>query len=814
MTKDGAYRVQALYTAPNGKQVSYIATITHRSVNAQSECTNYITAKSHGAYATNAIGQSGCLLCIFNGSNDLNNVVDSDPTNYAVTGSVAGVLEWTPIAAFQMNRPIAANGEKNRVGFIIQANSNLLDLSALSLFSIKLYNGGTLVSETTTNDKTSVNLGLLGFDKSKMCLSVETDKTFDHIELWRKGIADVLTSIRIYNLFQEPVSCVQSSGEDQCMELLTNLKDNLQIDYPNTSLGEGLATVGGSISGLDYIIDGKTDTGATLGSVLSASGTKIGLKFNKQGANQTVGLIFKTKGGLADLNLANGGTLEVYNGDQRVANVTNVEILNVSALVNGDCYYYIEVLSPQEFDGIIYTTGGVKILDSTQICGVYIRPDSDGDGIPDCADDDEGNGNNSLTPDGDDFHTCYGNPLEIPVKTDGKIKEVYVYAYDSRKQENIPCKAQLHGAVLVIPAKALPVGEYELNIYSEDKFLCGSGDIMAYIHPTQTTWRTNAKSTDWNEWDNWTEGSPWACTNVVIPANASKYPELKAGEKNECKNIHFESGAEVVGLSHLQIGDKVFVDLNLQGGSYYLLSAPLKEMVTGDMFIAPNAIWGKEKYFDLLTADNYKESRNRPIVYQHFWNSTATEDKLTGSDDVGTATWSQDFNSVNTKYELGQGFLLRAGAPSDRNGYTFHFPKNHSTYSYFNSDGTFTGKKADIARNGSQIGQLALAGNGEVTLKNKTPGKTFLLGNPYMAHINVAKLMAENPAIKEVRVCRTRKYNPTAPIEGQTVSSRDDNTLLVAPMEACFIIVDNEATTLNVKLTEGMLMQKRTQSKN
>ncbi|MDE7436930.1 MAG: hypothetical protein K2M93_00445 [Muribaculaceae bacterium] len=810
MTKDGAYRVQALYTAPDGRQVSQVATITHLSVDTPSGCNTYITASSHGAHATNALGTDVCVLCLFNGNNDLNNVVDNNPNNYATSGSVASVLEWSPVAAFQMTKPVESRGEKTRVGFIIQSNSYLLDLSALSLFTIKLYNGETLISENTTDDKTSIKLGLIGYDQSKMRLSVETDKTFDRIELWRKGVADVATSIRIYNIFQEPVGCEQSFIGGGCMEIMTNVKDNLVIDYPNTILGAGVLTVGTSFTDLDYIIDGDHETGALLGNIASVGGTTVALKFNKQKGNQSIGMIFSGLKGLADVNLADVGVLKVYCGDKEVASSVDVDVLGVDALGMGD-YTFIEVMPEEDFDRITFTTAGVSLLSTTKICGVYYRPDSDGDGIPDCADNDDDDPK-SLEPQGDDFHTCYGNPLTIPVTTNGEITDVYVYAYDSRINDNVKCKGKVSGGLLTIPAKALPVGKYLLFIYSEDEYLCS--DITAIIHPVKTTWKTNAQSIDWNEWDNWSDGSPWSCTDVIIPSNANIYPELQADEKNYCKNIHFEPGAEVVGLSHLNIGQKAFVDLALQGGSYYLLSAPLKEMVTGDMFISPNVSWSSDKYFEFLTASNYKESRNRPIVYQYFWNGTAIEnDKDLNGEDVGTAQWSKDFNSVSTRYELGQGFLLRAGATSDRNGYTFRFPKNHTSYSYYSSDGTFTGVTENIVRNTSLTGSLALTGNATVQLKNKAASNVFLMGNPYMTHINVSELVKANSAIKEIRVSKTRTYNLNRPIEEQTVSSTDDNTLLVAPMEAFFVIANNEATTLDVTLTEGMLTQKRSKTK-
>mgnify|MGYP000777394956 FL=1 len=47
LMKDGAYRVQALYTASDGRQVSHIGTIYHLTATPVSGCNNYITAVSY-----------------------------------------------------------------------------------------------------------------------------------------------------------------------------------------------------------------------------------------------------------------------------------------------------------------------------------------------------------------------------------------------------------------------------------------------------------------------------------------------------------------------------------------------------------------------------------------------------------------------------------------------------------------------------------------------------------------------------------------------------------------------------------------------
>lgn len=784
LSKDGSYRVQALYTAKDGRQVSHIATVYHKSETESTDCNKYITASTHGAYATEALGWSGCLLCLFNSSNNLNNVVDDNTNNYATVNQLASVATWSPLAAIKLNKSIVP-AKKVRTGFVVQASTQLLNLSALSIYKIRLYKGSTMVSEETTDGTSSVSLSLIGSDNSKVRLSVNTDKEFDRIELWRKGVADVLTSLKIYNVFYESTACDESAEAGGCMELMTNLKDGLELDYENTKISAGLLTAGSSFSDIDYILDGSSTTGAKLTNILSASGTTISLKFNKQTANQSVGIILSTPSGLASVKLSEIGVLKAYNNGTEVASSADFDLLSVN-LISHKGYTYMEVTPTKEFDRIDFTTGGVNLLSSSKLCGVYIRPDSDGDGIPDCADNDSDS--DGLTIANETFHTCYGSELNIPVTQSGDISSVSIYCYNQDKGTDITCKGTIANNVLTIAAKAMPVGQYLLYIYSADGDKLLAYDVAATVHPTETTWKTNASSTDWNTWANWSAGSPWKCTNVTLPSNATKYPELTSAASNYCKNIHFESGAEIVGQTYLNIAEYAFVDKNIQGGKEYLLSTPLQSMFTGDWFISPDANWGKANYFTLLTADNYKEVRNKPVVYQYFWSGSASEyDNSFNESDKGQDEWSTDFNAVNTKYTLGQGFKLRAGSTSDRNSYTFRFPKTHATYHYYRSNGTATSHSHTISR-GEGTGKLAVTSLPcTVTLTRRVAGMKFLLGNPCMAHINVAKLKEGN----------------------SNISSVVTSSSLIAPMEAVFVEAASDATSLEVKITEEMTTQKK-----
>ena len=812
LMKDGAYRVQALYTASDGRQVSHIGTIYHLTATPVSGCNNYITARSHGAYPTEALGSKICLLCLFNGTNKLSNVVDSNDDNYATAFQIASILGEKPVAAFQWNEVIEpAKGEKLRTGFIVQANSKLLDLTALTHYKIRLYHGNQLVSEDPAVDKSNIKLGLLGFNQDKIQLSVETERPFDRIELWDKGVAGVLPSIRLHNIFYEPVSCHNADGAGGCMELMTNLKDNLQVDYKGTKIG-GLLVVGKSLTDLDLIYDGSTRTGTEMNNLLGlANGTDISLTFDTKKANQTIGIILKGADGLLNAGLLKGAKLTVYKDDTKLTHELNMDLLGANALSEGG-YHYIEVTPDKDFNRIVFHTGTVLDANltllgkSTLFCGVYLRPDKDSDGIPDCADTETVTSQITFE---NDTHACVGNDLQIKVeKAPADLPRVHVYCWNEDLKTEYNREATLANNTMTLAAEAhLPVGRYLLYVYSEEGKLL-TADLKATIHPLVSTWKQQPQSTNWNIWENWEEGSPWACTNVILPSEATTYPQLT--EEAHCSNIHFEHGAELLGAEFLHYV-KASVDLNLQGGRTYLLSAPLQGMVTGDFFLAPGAQWNRNKYFTPLDKDNYPESRNKPIVYQHVWNCEALEyDDKGQSTDVGKkGGWSADFNSVDTHYTPGQGFLVRAGGPTDHNRYTFRFPKEYTEYHYYDSKGNLRTQTATVTRGKQSTSLFTPNTLRTVTLHNtKQASATFVMGNPFMSHLRVADLLNNNHGIKAIRVVKNGIFDPTKDVESQTEEYTQGTTRLIKPMEGFFVIAKQASKELTVQLTSAMLTQK------
>ena len=94
-----------------------------------------------------------------------------------------------------------------------------------------------------------------------------------------------------------------------------------------------------------------------------------------------------------------------------------------------------------------------------------------------------------------------------------------------------------------------------------------------------------------------------------------------------------------------------------------MLSAPLKNMVSGDMFIpaSMNGNQGTAPYFTQLNAANSLENRFGPRVYQRLWNVNAPGKKFVNSvlTHVNVApdatNWTTPFNSLSYAYKSGEG---------------------------------------------------------------------------------------------------------------------------------------------------------------
>lgn len=892
MDVDGDYTVKATLTMPDEKVYTQQATIT-RITEASSNCNTLIT-NDIADIGTVKEGY-GCLICI--GGDDGENaehIIDGHEDTYATVDLPlqVGFVEVTPVVAVTLKGEKTINAEKKqvRVGFTVQYTSQFLSLNALKFFYIRLYNDGEKVEEGVPGENNTVSLDLINGASDKVRVSIVTEKEFDHIELWYAGVLGVSlgTQYRIYNAFYEPDTdeCRSYDPSEICMEKI-NWRSGASIWYEKTGftgIGGGdvsLANVIGLIRNMGNLLD--SDPGNTMEIVKVAEvagGVSVGIKFREPitvpaGGKRQFGFIYKRPTGVADVDLLSSMQVNVYNKELIALTQESMgfEFLNLNLIGYGD-KVHLEATVDATHSSRDIQVGGVEFiysglvdaLTNFQVYGTYTRLDANGNDIPDCI---EKPTNPPLEVTTNLAHYCgikeeETQKVTFTVTGDDNISSLYceVYAYDREAPTGYGKKEEYSNEHKLDQKKTftldLPRGDYYFRFKRNEADTEYTGGVLSVaIHPDETTWNPHDGSTNWNDWGNWTNGTPWECTNVIIPTDRPQpeqsslstdpepldaYPVLTDVENgNYCNYIHFEPHTEVVNTHKLKY-KKAWVELALEPNRYYLLSMPLKGMVSGDMFIPEDQQYPSR--FTDLTYDESKrqgtlpEDRVTPTIYQRLWEMTIWDRPLNGDRDLispAALSWTRPYNFLGVTYRLDEasdpkGFSLWVdpGKPSDTeassatSSYTFRFPKEHELYHYYDEEGNIRdGKTEAVVREPEEMGRFIYEKNdptsGEllppfpltVTLTNRYYASTeFLMGNPFMAHVDLRAFMEENTHIASLRVYKDDNYVAlTRDESGQLISADPSVSLLMEPMRSLFVVKDAEAggNTCEVRFTEAML---------
>lgn len=841
MNLNGDYTVEAVYTAVDGQVTVHTATIT-REASVTEGCNILLTEEKHEAQVANSVkgNTSGCLLCLegYPKGQNMANLTDGSLSTYVTYVGGVNLAQNIPVTSIYLNntteiKTVLQQGKKVRVGFIVQAETGLLDVDALRFFRIRLFRNNQEVDDGVTEENATVDASLVGESgNSMMRLSIVTDQQFDQIELWTSGVVSLnLNRLRLYSAFyeQENSACESVGIGEACMEMMTPINSNASINYAKTSIDAPLLEVLGGIKGLEYIIDDDMETAALEGDVAKVlQKTTIAIKFNPIQGGQQLGFVLDGTGSILNLELVKANWyLSVYNSGTLVASTeNNIDLLDLDLLSHGD-KSFLEITPKTTVDEIrIEFRSLIDALTSVKLCGLYIRPDENGNGIPDCSEDGDepvslgfrytGESSN-ICEDGSGYGTVkvYIENIDPSAENAKQPGDFITVSYSSFSED---FKIE-HTAEVEIKSSTGGEMYFEIRLpVDEHLFVEGTSSATVRVYPLQTEW-TGKVDNQWNSWGNWTEGAPWTCTNVIIPSSAPNYPKLEKNAENHCAGIHFEPGGEVVNTHYLDY-DLAWVDMELAGGRYYMLSAPLKDMYTGDIFISKDSQWGEANYFFEMDEESYIEYRITPRIYQRLWSSIAIGVTLNNGDTnvtPGETFWTAPFNAVNTRFEMGQGFSVKAEGPSSNR---FYFPKMHKIYNYFYSTGNSTGKSDRVNRTGNGYrfiyeGAESKEGTWQVTLKNTeghNNGKTstFLLGNPFMAHVNIQKFLKRNESVLtgEVKVYDGNTLNSEIRVDDELVSYSNSNYTHIAPMQSVFVTATNaDAASVTVTFTADMLEQ-------
>lgn len=840
MTVNGDYVVKAVYTREE-KETSWSYAVIHRNKKeAVAGCNTMMinTSANQGQYTVVESSGSQGGISLFNKINNRQNLVDGDYTNYAEATNVLSLIQFGSLAGVHSSQDIAPQGGKTRVGFVMQTNNQLLGADVLKFFFIRLYKDGEEVFSGLTAENDAVGVGLVGNDGSKLRFYVETDRTFDQVELWTAGLLNVnLNTFRLYYAFYEPVTCEEYAGTSEaCMEMITAQKHGATINYAETK-SSSVASVGATTNNLSYVIDNSQQTAASIVAGVSLiSRSTVAVKFNSIRGGQPLGAILRTPGYVLNASVLQNVTIAAYNGGQAVASESTSSGLASIEVISDAGLAYMEVTPLQDYNEVrISFPSLADALETVWLSGFYIRPDANGNGIPDCAEELEVQGEIDIVYRGITEHVCVDETTylgNVRISVDAKPELLgteltftcYPYNGNGQKIEQEAALQQDNNGYFF--ELSLPVGDYSISGLST------YNGLRAQVHPLKTTWKRNASDTDWNNWNNWTDGSPWGCTNVVIPAGATRYPNLNAWGSvdkfyggNYCANIHFEPGAAVLNTQYLEY-DCAYVEMEVQSGMYHMISTPLHGMVTGDMFVSPEM----PAYFTPLNGATYREVRHNPVVRQKMYSrAVTTATSGTNGTVAATVDWSRTFNAVAQPYEQAQGIKMMVGNDWGTS-YRLRFPKAYTEYNYYTLSGGWVKKETlpEGARNmNGKFAYEVIGFNPEnagssftFELRNEEQGATyFVAGNPFMSYLDIKTFLTENKqSVQAIRIIDSE--NIFGGEEGLVRISLGENGDLsfdvageqsntIAPLQAFYVEVsgDYASDNVNITYTSNMFVQ-------
>ena len=283
---------------------------------------------------------------------------------------------------------------------------------------------------------------------------------------------------------------------------------------------------------------------------------------------------------------------------------------------------------------------------------------------------------------------------------------------------------------------------------------------------------------------------------------------------NICHDIHFMQGAQMLHAEQL-IYTKAWMDMAVPTKKWTLVSTPLRDVYAGDWYTKATGTQAEERYFTGITFDDGGYSRLDPAVYQRSWdeNATIVEGQTTTATvgfNTSTPTWSAAYNDASVPYTAGAGFSIKAANASGgtADSLVFRFPKADTDYDVSTGtiDRTNEGRLF-ISGLLDRSDPLALKRNDDVslTLDASQDGKYMIVGNPYMAPLDLQAFFAGNSGL-----LRGAYWTETE--NGPGVGGTDGNSWLtpdvssvIPPYGAFFVERKADATGDNtVKFTADM----------
>lgn len=311
----------------------------------------------------------------------------------------------------------------------------------------------------------------------------------------------------------------------------------------------------------------------------------------------------------------------------------------------------------------------------------------------------------------------------------------------------------------------------------------------------------------------------------VVPADGKGTWPVSEGDY-ECglfgtyiaNGITFLPGSQLVNAHFLDY-KKAWVEYELTPERWYTLSSPLQNTFAGEWYSPTDGGRQVTPHFYGIEYDHERNHRFQPAYYQRSWDNEGNNLvylKQGGEFDAYVrADWSFVYNDVTKEYSEG-GFSVKASdgfmehKPS--NGKVLvRMPKADAKYTYYDKDNQTGAKPDDVLK--ITEGRYRLwsdkVKDGETftqTIKNKTEDNNFfLVGNPFMANMDMDAFFDENPGLeKKFWIMTEEGQKVSVKVDGDLWIGTDGTVGKVAPLQGFFV----KGTGNTVSVTFSADMQK------
>lgn len=286
---------------------------------------------------------------------------------------------------------------------------------------------------------------------------------------------------------------------------------------------------------------------------------------------------------------------------------------------------------------------------------------------------------------------------------------------------------------------------------------------------------------------------------------------------NTCNQVHFKSGSEIANQQHL-VYDKAWVDIEMTPGRWYTASSPLQDVVAGDMYLPTATARQTTELFKPMTFSREQYDRFRPAVYQRGWDlgvanvyELPSESAAEVRNVAVALDWSDVYNNVQERYSAGSGFSIKTDVDDMKSAkpdkVLFRLPKDDSSYEYWTQDGLDHG-----IENGGSIERMnpykLNPVDAVITVSNHSEGRYFLVGNPFMAHLDMKTFFEANRSVINPKYWIMSSGSQLCAVMDEASEGfvgTVDNASMVSPMQGFFVEALNDTKSIELKFSPEMI---------